>query len=193
MIEAAFVAIGLAAIGFGYRLLRGPSLADRMMALDGLLIVGVSAIALPRHADGRRRLHAGGGRRDARRVHRHRGGGPLHRRAGPVIAEAIALLGAVLTLLSAAGVVRFSDVFERSHALTKAATLGLVLVLAGAAIALDHPNDVTNLVLAGILQVITMPVGANLMNGAVYRAVGIPHRVDTVDELAEAEVEPGER
>ncbi|MGH9119819.1 MAG: monovalent cation/H+ antiporter complex subunit F [Acidimicrobiales bacterium] len=46
MIAAAFVAVGLAALGFGYRLLRGPSLADRMMALDGLLIVGVSAIAL---------------------------------------------------------------------------------------------------------------------------------------------------
>ncbi|MGH9119818.1 MAG: monovalent cation/H(+) antiporter subunit G [Acidimicrobiales bacterium] len=104
-----------------------------------------------------------------------------------MIPEAIALVGAVLTLLSATGVVRFGDVFERSHALTKASTLGLVLVLTGAAIELDDPNDVTNLVLAGILQIITMPVGANLMNGAVYRAVGIPHRVDTVDELAEVE------
>jgi multicomponent Na+:H+ antiporter subunit G len=101
-----------------------------------------------------------------------------------VIAGALVLAGAVLTLLSAVGVVRFTDVFERSHALTKASTLGLVLVLAGAVIELDHPNDVTNLVLAGLLQVITMPVGARLMNGAVYRARGIPHRVDTVDELA---------
>ena len=62
-----------------------------------------------------------------------------------------------------------------------------MLVLLGAAVELDNANDATNLVLAGILQVITMPVGANLMNGAVYRAVGIPHRVDTVDELADRE------
>ena len=109
-----------------------------------------------------------------------------------MIPQILALLGCILTLLSAIGVVRFSDVLERSHALTKAATLGLVLVLAGAAIELDHPNDVTNVVLAGILQVITMPVAANLLNRAVYWAVGIPHKVDTVDELAghtEAEFE----
>jgi multicomponent Na+:H+ antiporter subunit G len=101
------------------------------------------------------------------------------------VPEAVALLGAILTLLSAVGVVRFTDVFERSHALTKAATVGLVLVLVAAAVELDNTNDATNLILAGILQVITMPVGANLMNATVYRAVGIPHRVDTVDELAE--------
>ena len=98
------------------------------------------------------------------------------------MAEVVAVVGCLLTLLSAIGVVRFSDVLERSHALTKASTLGLVFVLVGAAIDLDHPNDVTSLLIAGVLQIITMPVGANLMNGAVYRAEGIPHRVDTVDE-----------
>jgi multicomponent Na+:H+ antiporter subunit F len=46
VITVSFVALGLAAVGFGFRLLRGPSLADRTMALDGLLIVGVSVIAL---------------------------------------------------------------------------------------------------------------------------------------------------
>ncbi len=82
----------------------------------------------------------------------------------------IALAGSVLTMLSAIGVVRFADVQSRSHALTKAATLGVVFVLVGAALALDHPNDVTSLVLAAMLQIITMPVGANLMNRAAYRA-----------------------
>ena len=46
LIAAAFVALGLAALGFGYRLLRGPTLADRTLAIDGLLVVGVSLIAL---------------------------------------------------------------------------------------------------------------------------------------------------
>ena len=99
------------------------------------------------------------------------------------MAEAIALVGCTLTLLSAIGVVRFSDVLERSHALTKASTLGVVFVLVAAALHLDHPNDVTSAALAGVLQIITMPVGANLMNRAVYFARDIPHRVDTVDEL----------
>jgi multisubunit Na+/H+ antiporter MnhG subunit len=47
----------------------------------------------------------------------------------------------------------------RMHALTKASTLGVVLVLVGGAVTLHHPNDVTSLLLAAALQVLTMPVG----------------------------------
>jgi multisubunit Na+/H+ antiporter MnhF subunit len=46
MITACYVLGVLAAAGFGYRLLAGPSLADRVIGLDGLLVVGVSAITL---------------------------------------------------------------------------------------------------------------------------------------------------
>ena len=46
MITASFVVLALAALGFGYRLLAGPSLADRVIGVDGTLVVGVSAIAL---------------------------------------------------------------------------------------------------------------------------------------------------
>ncbi len=98
---------------------------------------------------------------------------------------ALALFGSVLTLLAAVGVVRFGDALSRMHALTKATTLGLVLVLLGGALTVDHINDVTSLVLAGALQVLTMPVGANLMSRATYRARDIQSTVDTVDELAD--------
>jgi multicomponent Na+:H+ antiporter subunit F len=46
VITASFVVLALASLGFGYRLLAGPSLADRVIGIDGLLVVGVSAIAL---------------------------------------------------------------------------------------------------------------------------------------------------
>ena len=46
MITASFVLIGVAALGFGYRLLAGPTLTDRVVGLDGLLVVGVSALSL---------------------------------------------------------------------------------------------------------------------------------------------------
>jgi multicomponent Na+:H+ antiporter subunit G len=98
---------------------------------------------------------------------------------------AVALVGTVLTLLAAVGVVRFPDALTRMHALTKASTVGLVLVLLGGVLTLDHLDDVTLLVLAGALQILTMPVGANVMGRAVYRARGIPTTVDTVDELAD--------
>ena len=46
MIVACYVLIVLAGIGFAYRLLAGPSLTDRVIGLDGLLIVGVSAVVV---------------------------------------------------------------------------------------------------------------------------------------------------
>jgi multicomponent Na+:H+ antiporter subunit G len=100
-----------------------------------------------------------------------------------VIGEAIILLGCVLTLLSAVGVLRFRDVFERMHALTKASALGMVLVLVGAALLLPSINDVSTLALAAFLQVLTLPVAANLIANATYRAKDVPRRIDTVDEL----------
>jgi multicomponent Na+:H+ antiporter subunit G len=98
---------------------------------------------------------------------------------------ALALLGATLTLLAAIGVVRFPDVLARMHALTKASTVGVVLVLVGGAITLDHPNDVTTLLLAAALQVTTLPIAANLMSRSTYMAEGITKHVDDVDDLAE--------
>jgi multicomponent Na+:H+ antiporter subunit G len=102
-----------------------------------------------------------------------------------MIGELFVLVGAAFTLLAAVGVLRFDDVFERMHALTKASTLGLLLVLLGGVISLSHPNDITSLVLAGILHVVTSPVGSNLISRATYYAEGIAHGIDTVDELAE--------
>lgn len=97
----------------------------------------------------------------------------------------LALLGASLTLLSAIGVVRFPDVLARMHALTKASTVGVVLVLLGGAVTLDHANDVTTLLLAAALQLLTLPVAANLMSRSTYMARGIASHVDGIDELAD--------
>ena len=46
MTAAAFVLLALAACGFGYRLVFGPSLTDRVLGVDGLIVVGVSSLAV---------------------------------------------------------------------------------------------------------------------------------------------------
>jgi multicomponent Na+:H+ antiporter subunit F len=46
MTAAAFVVLALAACGFGFRLVAGPSLTDRVLGVDGLIVVGVSALAV---------------------------------------------------------------------------------------------------------------------------------------------------
>jgi multicomponent Na+:H+ antiporter subunit G len=101
-----------------------------------------------------------------------------------IVAETVMLAGALLILLAAVGMVRFRDVLARMHALSKASTLGFVLVLLGGALGLDDIDDYTFVLLAGLLQVLTSPVGANLISRATYRAGGIPHRLDETDELA---------
>ncbi len=46
MTALALVALGIAALCFTYRLVAGPTLSDRVIGLDGLVIVGVSAVAI---------------------------------------------------------------------------------------------------------------------------------------------------
>ncbi len=77
------------------------------------------------------------------------------------------------------------------HALAKGSTLGVVLLLTGAAISLHDPNDITSLVLAAILQVLASPPASNLLSRAVYLADAYPHRLDVVDEGGATD--PGER
>lgn len=89
-----------------------------------------------------------------------------------MIGQLLVLAGSLLILLAAIGMVRFDDVFARMHALSKANTAGIVLVLAGAAVHLTHPNDVTSLVLAAALQLLTSPVASNMISVATYDTEG---------------------
>ena len=67
-----------------------------------------------------------------------------------MIGGAITLLGAILILLSAVGVVRFPDVLARMQALTKASTLGVVLVAVGSMFVLPSANDITSALAADL-------------------------------------------
>ena len=90
-----------------------------------------------------------------------------------MIGELLALLGATLILISAIGVVRYSDVFARLHALAKASTLGILLLLAGAAINLRDLNDITSVALAGVLHLLASPPASNMVSRAAYLAEGL--------------------
>jgi multicomponent Na+:H+ antiporter subunit G len=87
-----------------------------------------------------------------------------------VIGELLALAGALLVLLSAIGVVRFDDVLARLHALAKASTLGVLLVLVGAAVNLHDLNDITSVVLAAVLHLLASPPASNMISRAAHLA-----------------------
>ena len=56
MIAAVLVLLGIAAAGFLVRIVAGPSVADRIVALDGLLLVVISALAVDAARTGRSTL-----------------------------------------------------------------------------------------------------------------------------------------
>ena len=80
----------------------------------------------------------------------------------------LALLGSLFILLAAVGIVRMPDLYLRISVTTKAATLGIGLILTCAAL---HFNSlaITSQVLAIFLfLLLTAPVGAHLLGRASY-------------------------
>src|SRR5829696_1927298 len=90
----------------------------------------------------------------------------------------------MFVLLGGIGVLRFPDALARMHALTKASTVGVVLVAIGAAVVLTSANDITSALGAGLLQLLTLPISASLIARATYFARDTPTKVDVNDELA---------
>ena len=99
-------------------------------------------------------------------------------------ASALVLSGVAFVLLAAVGLLRFPDLFSRMHAATKAAALGLLLVLAGAALRLTNVGDAAKLVLVAILMFLTAPVAAHMIARAASRTREEVSPSTSVDELA---------
>ena len=99
------------------------------------------------------------------------------------IAAVLLVVGSLLCLLATIGLLRFGDVFARMHAASKAGSLGLILVMAGAGIRLGGSGGAGKLLLVAVFQLLTAPVATHLIGRAAYRA-GDPLSSQTVlDEL----------
>lgn len=101
------------------------------------------------------------------------------------------VVGAVLALTAAVGLLRLPDVLSRMHAATKPQVLGVVLVTLGAALHLRTSVDTWMLVLTAVFQVITAPVTAHLVGRLAHRTGGVRPDLLHVDELADDHGERG--
>ncbi|WP_090719896.1 monovalent cation/H(+) antiporter subunit G [Paenibacillus typhae] len=85
------------------------------------------------------------------------------------------LTGALLSAVSSFGLIRLPDVYLRSHAAAKSATLGVLCVLSGAflyyAFFLDYIS--AKLLLGIVFVFMTSPLSAHLTGRAAYRT-GVP-------------------
>jgi multicomponent Na+:H+ antiporter subunit G len=100
----------------------------------------------------------------------------------------LVLGGSALALTAAIGVVRFGDTLSRMHAATKPQVLGLLLVLAGAAIRLRGNVDVGMLILAGLFTLITAPVVAQRVSQLAYREQKIALSNNSREEDGDGEI-----
>ncbi|TDM12760.1 Na+/H+ antiporter subunit G [Macrococcus lamae] len=89
-----------------------------------------------------------------------------------LIAALIILLGSIMALISAIGLVRFKDVYTRSHAATKNSTLGVLLTLSGVLIYfLVNDNYFSVRLILGIAFLyLTSPVAGHLITRAAYHS-----------------------
>lgn len=90
-------------------------------------------------------------------------------------------LGTFFMFVAAMGVFRMPDVYNQLHALTKAATLALVNLLAAAILVLGSLSVVMKTVLILAFQFITAPVSAHMISRVQH-----PHTWEgtTVDEIS---------
>lgn len=100
-----------------------------------------------------------------------------------LLVSALLLLGSLLMLLAAVGMLRMPDLYMRMASATKASTLGLVCILTAVAV---HFGDVaigTRVVATVVFVLLTAPVAAHMIGRAAY-VVGVPLWDRTiVDEL----------
>jgi len=103
-----------------------------------------------------------------------------------IVAAVLLLAGAAFVALAAMGLWRFDDLFSRIHAATKAITLGVLLVVAAAALRMDSYADVAKLLLAALLQVVSAPVAGHMLGRAAHAGGrDLPPRTVIMDHLRE--------
>lgn len=86
-----------------------------------------------------------------------------------ILVAIVLISGSLLMLVAAIGIVRLPDVLCRSHALTKAMTLGISLLLIGLMIHHGTEAAALKVILAIVFQIITVPVAGHLISLVALR------------------------
>lgn len=108
----------------------------------------------------------------------------------------IITLGALFVLFASLGIVRMPDLYLRISVTTKAATLGVGMVLIGAAIYFNEASITTRALAIVFFLLLTAPVGAHLIGHASYYK-GVPlwerSKVDDLKDSAKGKAELGSK
>ncbi len=101
-----------------------------------------------------------------------------------LISAVLLVLGGLLSLAAAIGLIRFPDALARLHAATKPQILGLVAVVIAIALSVRSWQALLLLIPVVVLQMLTAPISAHMVGRAGYRTGTFDADRLTVDELA---------
>lgn len=93
------------------------------------------------------------------------------------------VVGALMSLAAAVGLLRFPDLMSRMHAATKPQVLGLFLLLSAVGLQMRSWWVWPVLVVAWIFQLLTVPVSAHMVGRAGYRTRHLHRELLSSDEL----------
>lgn len=93
------------------------------------------------------------------------------------------LLGSLLTLVAAIGVLRLPDLLSRMHAATKPQVLGLTLMMLGLAITVREISTAWTLILVIAFQMVTAPISAHMVSRGGYRTGRVESKNLAADAL----------
>ena len=97
------------------------------------------------------------------------------------LAAVLILAGSFFSLVGAIGLVRLPDVYARSHAASKAGTIGSGLAMLAIAVAAPEAYVATRAVAGLLFFLLTAPVSAHLLMRAAYKA-GYPLAAGAVSD-----------
>jgi len=103
------------------------------------------------------------------------------------IAALLILIGSIISVISAFGIIRFPYVYSRAHAATKSSTLAVLLTLVGAFLFFWMTDGTVSvrLILGIVFVFITSPTAGHLIIRAAYKSNVKMTETTTVDELKE--------
>lgn len=89
-----------------------------------------------------------------------------------VIAAIFIIIGALLSLVTAFGLLRLPDVYTRNHAASKSATLGVMSIMLGTFIYfyIEHGHFNSRVLLGVFFVFFTAPVAGHLISRAAYNS-----------------------
>lgn len=102
-----------------------------------------------------------------------------------IVTSVIMLIGAAFALIAAIGLLRLPDLYTRTHAASKAGTLGSGLLLLALAVFSQELGVVTRAIAAIVFFLLTAPISSHLLARSAYLVGYRPEPSTRCEDMAD--------